>query len=84
MSETKGEFGFAELSALLFESTQVPPNESHKRIFLPTSLKTSQLTAYCTIFSLHVVCDPLVSVSVYCFAINCTKARKTNYLNSHG
>ena len=25
-----------------------------------------------------------VSVSVYCFAISCTKARKFNYLNSHG
>ena len=41
VSGTKGEFVFADLSALLFESTQVPPYESHKRIFLPTLLKTS-------------------------------------------
>ena len=41
VSGTKGEFGFADLSALLFESTHVPPYESHKRIFLPTLLKTS-------------------------------------------
>ena len=40
-SGTKGEFRFADLSALLFDSTQVPPYESHKRIFLPISLKTS-------------------------------------------
>ena len=41
VSGTKGEFGFADLSELLFESTQVPPYESHKRILPPISLKTS-------------------------------------------
>ena len=55
---------FADLSALLFESTQVPPYESHKKDMISSNVVKNLLTAYRTLFSLHVVCDPLVLVSV--------------------
>ena len=59
--ETKEEFRFANLSALLLESTQVPQYESQPRICFLSNLVENFLTSYRTSFLLHVVCGPLVS-----------------------